>query len=84
MDFLYGLSDDQTALVGCAAALFVCGTLMSLSYYVGRLFHKTQAAPEPNEPHTLKMPDPLMLQSKKQASAHPVAIESERTRRRAA
>jgi hypothetical protein len=30
------LSDDQIALVGCAAALTVAGTIMSLSYYIGR------------------------------------------------
>jgi len=30
------LSDDQWALIGCAAALVLCGTIMSLSYYVGR------------------------------------------------
>lgn len=30
------LSDDQMALVGCAVALMVTGTIMSLSYYIGR------------------------------------------------
>jgi hypothetical protein len=30
------LSDDQVALVGCAAALTIAGTVMSLSYYIGR------------------------------------------------
>jgi len=30
------LSDDQMALAGCAAALLVTGTIMSLSYYIGR------------------------------------------------
>jgi hypothetical protein len=30
------LSDDQIALVGCAAALLLMGTIMSLSYYIGR------------------------------------------------
>lgn len=84
MDFLNGLSDDQTALIGCVAALLVCGTIMSLSLYVGRLFHKTQATPEPNEPHTLRMPDPHTLQSKKLISVHPATLESDRTRRRAA
>jgi hypothetical protein len=83
MDFLNGLSDDQTALVGCVAALVVCGTVMSLSYYVGRFFHKTQAAPEPNEPRTLRMPDPLTLQSKRVGAVHTVAPETQRTRRAA-
>jgi hypothetical protein len=30
------LSDDQIALVGCAGALLLTGTVMSLSYYIGR------------------------------------------------
>jgi hypothetical protein len=30
------LTDDQVALLGCAAALIVTGTMMSLSYYIGR------------------------------------------------
>lgn len=36
MDLLNGLTDDQLAIAGCALALTVCGTLMSLSYYLGR------------------------------------------------
>ena len=84
MDFLNGLSDDQTALIGCAAALFVCGTVMSLSFYVGRFFHKSHVTPEPNEPHTLRMPDPLTFQSKKLGAMHTVRMDGEHTRRRAA
>ncbi len=36
MDLLQNLSDDQTALLGCFAALTASGLLMSLSYYVGQ------------------------------------------------
>jgi hypothetical protein len=36
IELLKTLSDDQIALVGCAAALCVAGTIMSLSYYIGR------------------------------------------------
>lgn len=36
MELLASLTDDQKALLGCAVALFVCGTAMSLSYYLGR------------------------------------------------
>ena len=36
LDLWKSLSDDQIALVGCAAALTVAGTVMSLSYYIGR------------------------------------------------
>ncbi len=30
------LSDDQWALIGCAAALILCGSVMSLSYFIGQ------------------------------------------------
>ncbi len=84
MDFLNGLSDDQTALIGCAAALLVSGTIMSLSYYVGRFFHKTQMTPEPKEPHILRMPNPITPQSRKLTALHAVRTETERPLRRAA
>ena len=35
MDVLSGLTDDQMALVICCGALFGCGAIMSLSYYIG-------------------------------------------------
>ncbi|MCA9112669.1 MAG: hypothetical protein KDA52_22145 [Planctomycetaceae bacterium] len=37
MDLLQNLTDDQTALLGCFAALTASGLLMSLSYYIGQL-----------------------------------------------
>lgn len=36
MSVLQYLSDDQLALIGCAAALAAAGLVMSLSYYLGR------------------------------------------------
>ncbi|HEV3302967.1 MAG TPA: hypothetical protein VG055_25170 [Planctomycetaceae bacterium] len=36
LEVLKTLSDDQIALVGCATALLLMGTIMSLSYYIGR------------------------------------------------
>ena len=36
MEFLKNLSDDQIALLGCLIALVSTGSLMSLSYYIGR------------------------------------------------
>lgn len=36
MQIFSQLTDDQIALVGCAVALFVAGTLMSLSFYLGK------------------------------------------------
>jgi hypothetical protein len=84
MDLFNGLSDDQTALIGCAAALAVCGTIMSLSYYVGRFFQRSQHSPEPHEPQTLRMPDPLSLQSKKLGHAHSAAHAKHDPIRRAA
>jgi hypothetical protein len=35
-ELLKTLSDDQIALLGCAGALTLAGTIMSLSYYIGR------------------------------------------------
>ena len=38
-EFLNALTDDQFALLGCLLALAVTGTMMSLSYYVGKRVH---------------------------------------------
>ena len=61
MDILNGLSDDQTAMAGCAVVLLVSATLMSLSYYIGRASRKREqpivsksiAEPELLTPDTL-------------------------------
>ncbi len=37
MELFSNPSDDQIALMGCALALFVCGGLMYVSFFVGRL-----------------------------------------------
>lgn len=42
MEFLSNLSDDQIALLGCATALVMTGSLMCVSYFVGR--GRTQSA----------------------------------------
>lgn len=42
MQFFSQMTDDQVALIGCAVALFVTGTMMSLSYYIGQA--KTRSA----------------------------------------
>ena len=36
MELFSTLSDDQIALLGCATALVTTGTLMCLSYFLGR------------------------------------------------
>jgi hypothetical protein len=36
MNLLSTLNDDQIALLGCAGALLATGSLMSLSYFLGR------------------------------------------------
>lgn len=36
MEFMSGLTDDQTALVGCVVALMVCGLAMTLSGFLGQ------------------------------------------------
>lgn len=35
MEVISGLTDDQMALLMCIGALFGCGAIMSLSYYIG-------------------------------------------------
>jgi len=35
MGFLQNLTDDQTAMLGCAAVLLAAFVMMSLSYHVG-------------------------------------------------
>lgn len=36
MEIFRNLTDDQLALLGCAAALVLSGTVMALSYFIGR------------------------------------------------
>jgi hypothetical protein len=36
MELFHNLSDDQIALLGCAAALVTTGSIMCLSYFIGR------------------------------------------------
>lgn len=36
MDIFNSLSDDQVALLGCACALVISGTVMWISYFLGR------------------------------------------------
>ncbi len=45
MEFFSHLSDDQIALLGCAAALVTTSTIMSLSHFLGR--SRNQSAPIP-------------------------------------
>ena len=55
MDLLQNLSDDQTALLGCFAALSAAGLLMSLSYYFGR-WNKIGQSPKPGDTVTHRLP----------------------------
>jgi hypothetical protein len=79
MDWLQQLSDDEKALVGCGVALLLCGTLMSLSYYVGRMLRRADA--EPQEPYTVRMPEPSHLPAK--TAAQPAHASTEPSRRAA-
>jgi hypothetical protein len=40
MDLTQHLSDDQTALIGCALALFASGGLMWASFFVGQALRR--------------------------------------------
>ncbi len=53
MDMLQGLSDDQTALMGCVLALTVCSGILSASYLVGLTFGRRRAGSE--APDTIRM-----------------------------
>ena len=51
MDFFSSLGDDELALLGCTGALLLCGTLMSLSYFIGKKLNPTAD----EEPQTLTL-----------------------------
>jgi hypothetical protein len=55
MHLLQNLSDDQTALLGCFAALSAAGLLMSLSYYFGR-WNKLGRSHKPGDAITHRLP----------------------------
>ncbi|MDA1162266.1 MAG: hypothetical protein O3B13_04110 [Planctomycetota bacterium] len=42
MELFNNASDDQIALMGCAAALLFSGGLMYVSFFVGRLRHDVE------------------------------------------
>ena len=44
MEMLNTLSDDQLALLGCAVAIVVSATMMSLSYYLGPASRRPQSS----------------------------------------
>ena len=44
MDLTQHLSDDQTALIGCALALLASGGLMWVSYFVGQALRRQSRA----------------------------------------
>lgn len=50
MELLEGLTDDQKAVLGGLAALFISGAIMSASYYLGRWARAKQVR---NEARTL-------------------------------
>ena len=59
--FFHSLSDDQIALIGCAAALAVCSMIMWVSTYFGRGL-KGERVTDEAQPITLPLPktaDPL-------------------------
>lgn len=75
MDLFSGLNDDQSALVGCAVALVVCGGMLSLSSIFGRA--KADSAKE----STLKFP---VESVRSRPGAVIVAAETKSSDRRAA
>jgi len=45
MEIFHNLTDDQLALLGCAAALVLSGTVMALSYFIGRARKQSGSQP---------------------------------------
>jgi hypothetical protein len=56
MELLNTLTDDQLALIGSVLALIVCGSMMSLSFHLGRFLRRSRAQARAErqilEPHT--------------------------------
>lgn len=71
MDLFSGLTDDQTALLGCLGALVACGGIMSLSFYL-----------RPKSQREALDDQPVSLAFRPRAGAGPE--ESSKERRRAA
>lgn len=60
LNLLQSASDDQTALLGCAAALIAAGTIMYLSYFVGPARREEQNQRRlriPSQPQPLRRSD---------------------------
>jgi hypothetical protein len=72
MDLFSGLSDDQTALIGCVAALSACAGLLALTSVFGR----RRPDPAPNEAATLRFPD--QAGNRRPASAQAEAMPKRR------
>ena len=57
MEFLNSLTDDQTALLGCFAALTVCGIVMALSYHLGPSSRRQATnQPQHRDPNHVSIP----------------------------
>ena len=57
------LSDDQIALIGCFVALVVSGTVMSLSYYVGRGQRSESSETTRLHADVIPLPRPVVAQN---------------------
>jgi hypothetical protein len=67
MDLFSNLSDDQTALLGCFAALALSGLVMSLSVYIGRARRRGEAIREPVRFNTSQPPATQVATDRKAA-----------------
>lgn len=66
--FFNSLSDDQLALLGTAAALAVCSTLMWASFYLGRGIRADRPANAEAEPITIPMPQQPVRHTRRKAA----------------
>ena len=55
-ELLETLTDDQVALLGCLLTLVVTGTIMSLSFYIGRRVRGEANGQKGGQTHAVSLP----------------------------
>jgi hypothetical protein len=67
MDFSAMFSNDQIAIMGCFAALAVCGLMATLSFHVGSAGKSSQPTRTTSESLTFAKPASAQAQDRKAA-----------------
>jgi hypothetical protein len=66
MAFLQNLTDDQTAMLGCAGVLLAAFVMMSLSYHVGNAVRGNKT--NRNRVATERRPAPVVVEERRRAA----------------